>query len=111
MIRVTKNDEQLRTIVTVDGQLAGESISVVETCCDQASSCGRPTELFLRDVTMVDQDGRSLLSRLAAKGVRLVANGVYTSYLVQALAEGEAASKPLHCGNGNPHPRTAGGNP
>jgi len=72
--------------VTVDGQLSGDSIEVVETCCDQAESNGKPVQLFLRDVTTIDQAGRTLLARLAARGIRLIASGVYTSYLVQTAA-------------------------
>lgn len=89
MIRVTKTEEQSGTIVTVDGQLSGDSIAVVETCCNQAKSNGKPVRLFLRDVATVDQAGQLLLSRLAAKGVRLLARGVYTSYLVQSLTRPE----------------------
>lgn len=85
MIRVTKTEEQSHTIVTVDGQLAGDSITLVETCCNQAKSNGKPVQLFLRDVSTVDQAGQMLLSRLAAKGVVLTAKGVYTSYLVQSM--------------------------
>jgi hypothetical protein len=83
MIRVTKTEEQSRTIITIDGQLSGDSVAVVEACCKQAKPNGKPVELFLRDVTTVDQTGQILLSRLAAIGVRQVARGVYTSYLVQ----------------------------
>jgi hypothetical protein len=85
MIRVTKTEEQSGTVVTVDGQLSGDSIAVVETFCNQAKSNGKPVRLFLRDVATVDQAGQLLLSRLAAKGVRLLARGVYTSYLVESL--------------------------
>jgi len=88
MIRVTKTEEQSGTMVTIDGQLSGDSIAVVETCCNQAKSNGKPVQLFLRDVTTVDQAGQMLLSRLVAKGVRLIARGVYTSYLVQSLTSG-----------------------
>ena len=94
MIRVTKTEEQSRTIITIDGQLSGDSIAVVEACCNQAKSNGKPIELFLRDVTTVDQAGQMLLSRLAAMGVRLIARGVYTSYLVQSLTSDKAA--PVH---------------
>lgn len=110
MIRVTKSEKRSRTIVTIDGQLSGDSISVVEICCDQANSSGKPVELFLRDVTTVDEDGRVLLSRLAGRGVRLVATGVYTSYLVQALTDAEKMRVPVHNGNGDRHPRGARGN-
>jgi len=38
-------------------------------------------QLYLRDVTAFDEVGRALLDRLAAKGIRLIASGVYMSYL------------------------------
>jgi ABC-type transporter Mla MlaB component len=84
MIRVTKTEELSRA-VTIDGELSGDSIAVVETCCAQAGSNRKPVQLFLRDVTSMDQAGRMLLARLAAKGIHLVASGVYTSYLVDSL--------------------------
>jgi hypothetical protein len=85
MIRVTKTEEGCRTTVTIDGEISGESIAVVETCCREAQSSGKPIHAFLRDVTTVDRAGQALLSRLASKGVSLEARGVYTSYLVQSL--------------------------
>ena len=86
MFRVSKAEERSRTVVTIDGQLSGESIQVVETCCDQAMSRGKPVHLLLRDVFTIDQGGRALLGRLAAKGVRLLGTGVYTAYLVRTLS-------------------------
>ena len=91
MIRVTKTEERSRTVVTIDGQLSGECVTVVETCCCQAESKQKPVYVFLRDVTTVDPAGTMLLRRLAAKGIRLLARGVYTSYLVQTLASDGAA--------------------
>jgi ABC-type transporter Mla MlaB component len=88
MLRVSKAEEPSSTVVTVDGQLSGDSIAVVETCCDQAISTGKAVHLFLRDVSTVDQAGRALLCRLAARGVRLLATGIYTSYLVRTLNPG-----------------------
>jgi hypothetical protein len=85
MVRVSKTEERSRTIVTIDGQLAGNSIEVVGTCCDQAISTGKPVDLFLRDVSTIDQAGRALLRRLSTSGVHLLASGVYTSYIVRAL--------------------------
>jgi hypothetical protein len=92
VFRVSRTDEPSRTIITIDGQLSGESMKVVEICCEKAISRGKPVHFFLRDVSTVDQGGRALLCRLAAKGVRLLASGVYTAYLVRTLdpAGGEA---------------------
>jgi hypothetical protein len=85
MFRASKAEEGSRTVITIDGQLSGDSIEVVGNCCDEAVSTGKRVQLFLRDVSAVDQAGRDLLCRLAAKGVRVIASGVYTSYLVRAL--------------------------
>jgi hypothetical protein len=85
MFRISKVDEESRTVMTIEGQLSGDYIEAVETCCDQAISTGRQVDLFLRDVSTIDQRGRALLRRLVAKGVHLLASGVYTSYLVQTL--------------------------
>jgi len=93
MIRVTKTEERSRTVVTIDGQLSGECVTVVETCCRQAESRQKPVYVFLRDVTTVDQAGTMLLRRLAAKGIRLLARGVYMSYLVRTVASDGAAAQ------------------
>lgn len=85
VLRVTKAEGRARTIITVEGQLLSDYVEVVETCCDQAQSKGKRVHLFLRDVATIDEAGRTLLSRLAAKGVRLLGWGVYTSYLIRAL--------------------------
>lgn len=104
MIRVTKTEEQSLTIVTIDGQLSGDSIAVVETCCHQARSNGKPVQLFLRDISAVDQAGQMLLSRLAGKGVRLVAKGVYLAYLVQSLTTASSEKeRPALSRNGELH--------
>lgn len=94
MIRVTKTEERSRTVVTIDGQLSAECITVVETCCSQAESNRKPVYVFLRDVTTVDQAGTMLLRRLAAKGIRLLARGIYTSYLVQTLTQDAGCASP-----------------
>jgi len=86
MLRVTKAEERSHTLITIDGQLSGDSIEVVETCCSQAVSGGKPVQLFLHDVSTVDEAGIILLRRLAAKGVRLLGRGVYTSYIVRELS-------------------------
>lgn len=85
MIRILTADEPELTTITVDGQLAGDNIPAVETSCDEARSKGKPIRLFLRDVSVIGEDGQALLRRLATKGVRLKASGIYTSYVVQSI--------------------------
>src|SRR5471030_1256969 len=52
---------------------------------------GKAVELFLRDVSTIDAQGRTLLRGLARKGVRLRASGVYSSYVVGEIQSESAA--------------------
>ena len=94
MIRIMTGDEPGLTMITVDGQLAGEYVQAVETSCDQARSNGKPVCLFLRDVSIVSQEGQALLRRLSTKGVRLKASGIYTSYIVQSIQPHVGRNRP-----------------
>jgi hypothetical protein len=92
MFRITKADQSARSLLTVEGELAGDCVETVGVCCEQAIAEGRPVILFLKDVFTIDPEGRQLLRKLAAMGVRLRGSGVYTSYLLRSL--GAAASRP-----------------
>lgn len=97
MIRATKSEERERTIITLEGQLSGDYIEAIEICCNQAVSKGKPVDVFLHDVLTIDESGHTLLTRLAAKGIRLLATGIYTSYTVRALVSaGTPGSQSLH---------------
>lgn len=102
MIRVTKTEEPSKTLVTIDGQLSGEAVGLVQACCKEAESDGKPVHLFLRDVTAIDDGGRLLLQRLAGNAVRVSGSGVYTSYLVEELttAANGGRSSPVDADDG-----------
>jgi len=85
MLRIMTADEPTSTTITVDGTLSGEGIEPVQTCCIQALSKGKPVLLHLRDVSAIDERGRTMLRHLAAEGVDLTANGVYSSYIVEDI--------------------------
>jgi hypothetical protein len=89
MIRILTADEKNAITITVDGRLVNDSVDAVEICSHQALAQGRPVHLFLRDVSHIDEHGRSLLSRLARKGVQLSASGVYSSYIVAEISKGQ----------------------
>jgi len=78
-------DEPAGTTITVDGHLSGEAVEPVRTCCVNALLLGKPVRLYLRDVAAIDDRGRSMLRRLAAEGVALAANGLYSSYLIEEI--------------------------
>jgi hypothetical protein len=85
MIRIMTADEPASTTITVDGKLCGDGIEPVQTCCVQALLQGKPVRLYLREVSSIDEGGRMMLRNLAAKGVDLAANGIYSSYIVAEI--------------------------
>jgi hypothetical protein len=90
MVRIFTADESKAITITVDGQLVDDCVEAVETCSLEAIERGRPVHLYLRDVSHIDEHGRSLLSRLASKGVQLSASGVYSSYIVAEISRKQA---------------------
>lgn len=91
MLRIMTSDQPTCTLIAVDGQLLGEYLDTVENCCIQATSKGKPVQLFLRDVPIIGEDGWRLLHRLAAKGIGMKASGIYTSYVVDLIQNDELA--------------------
>ena len=85
MIRITTVDEQAGTTITVDGNVSGEGVEPVEACCIQALAQGKPVRLYLRDVSSIDESSRTMLRRLAAEGISLSANGIYSAYIVHEI--------------------------
>ena len=85
MLRGTKAEPWERTMITVEGQVSSGNVELIETSCHEAQSRGKQVYLLLRGVAAIDEAGRAMLRRLAAKGVQLVGKGVYTCFLVRAL--------------------------
>ncbi len=90
MIRIMTDTHPKFITIIVDGDLSSEYISAVQTCVNQAIAQQKPVRLFLRDVSSIDESGRALLGALAAKGVRLRASGVYSSYIVAKISQSAA---------------------
>ena len=94
MIRITTTDEPAGTTITVDGHLSGDGVEPVQTCCVHALSLGKPVRLYLRDVAAIDDRGRAILRHLAAEGVNLAANGLYSSYIVEEIQSAGPGKRP-----------------
>jgi hypothetical protein len=82
MFRISKSTEKSLTTLVIDGQLCGDGLATVESCCEEEMLKGKPIHLLLRDLTNIDEAGKELLRRMAGRGVKLIATGVYTSYIV-----------------------------
>jgi len=85
MIRIqTANNLGVITIA-IDGQLVGEYVEELEASIRKASEQHGHINLFLRNVSNIDEKAHAMLSRLAAQGVELSAAGLYSSYVVAQI--------------------------
>ncbi len=94
MIRIYTSDEPSLTTIAIDGNLTEPCIQTVESCYDQAFRKGKKAvRIHLRQITRMDSSGLALLGRLAAKGVELIATGIYTSYVVESIRQEQSPAK------------------
>jgi hypothetical protein len=84
VFRIDKELGQQRTRLTISGEISSACIELLETCCEQALKDGKAVHLVL-DARAIDDSGQALLRRLAAKGVRIFAKGIYHSYVVDTI--------------------------
>jgi hypothetical protein len=84
VFRIEKEVGEQKTRVIISGEISSACVEVAEACCEQAIRSGKAVDLVL-EVTSIDESGLAMLHRLAAKGVRLLAAGVYHSWLVDTI--------------------------
>jgi hypothetical protein len=85
MFRLDRELGEQRTRLIITGDISTECTELLEKSCEEAIKDGSAVDLVLKEVTSIDEAGRALLRRLAAKGVCLSANGLYHSHLVEII--------------------------
>ena len=85
MIRIQPAKNPGGITIAIDGQLIGEYVAEIEASIRKSTEQYKAVELFLRNVSHIDQAGQELLSRLAAQGVELRAAGLYSSHVVKQV--------------------------
>jgi len=94
MIRIQADNNPGGITIAIDGQLIGEYVAEVEASVRKSGEQYKNVQLFLRNVSNIDEKGHALLSRLAAQGVELSATGIYSSHVVGQLTSVEFPPKP-----------------
>jgi outer membrane protein len=90
MLRITTHKKRGKVLLTVEGRLAGESVSTLEQCWRElrASSPSEKFRVDLCGVSFIDAAGKTLLKEIHAQGGRLVAEGCLNQQMVQEIAGG-----------------------
>jgi outer membrane protein TolC/ABC-type transporter Mla MlaB component len=95
MLRITTEKKRGKVLLTVEGRLAGQTVSTLEQCWRELRA-GSPVERFSVDlcgVTFIDAAGKALLKEIHAQGGRLSADGCLNQSIVKEIAGSAADSK------------------
>ena len=87
MLRVTTQKKRSKVLLTVEGRLAGDSVSTLEQCWRELHAAS-PIEKFNVDlcgVSFVDAAGKALLKEIHRQGGRLVAQGCLNQATVKEI--------------------------
>src|SRR3984893_7803891 len=97
MFRITTLKKRCKVLLTVEGRLAGESVSTLEQCWRELHA-GSPSEKFNVDlcgVSFIDAAGKTLLKEIYRQGGHLVAQGGLNQETVKEISH-EAQGKGEH---------------
>jgi outer membrane protein TolC/ABC-type transporter Mla MlaB component len=89
MLRVTTHKKSGKVLLTIEGRLAGESVSTLEQCWRELRAAS-PSEKFNVDlcgVSFIDAAGKTLLKEIHHQGGRLVAQGCLNQATVKEITE------------------------
>ena len=88
MLRITIHDSSQALTLKLEGKLTGAWVRELEQCWITGKSTlgSRAAVVELADVSFVDADGKQLLARMHAEGVRLHAHGPLTRAIVEEVS-------------------------
>src|SRR5579872_3595905 len=97
MLRITTEKKRGKTVLSVEGRLAGPWVTALEQCWRERV----PAEKFSVDlcgVSFIDAAGRLLLKEIHEQGGKLIAEGCLNQSIVQEI-EGRERAEKTGCGS------------
>lgn len=91
MLRVTTEKKKSKTVLSVEGRLAGQNVATLEQCWRELRSAS-PQEKFyvnLCGVSFIDGAGKMLLKTMHREGGQLIADGCLNQAIVQEIVRQE----------------------
>ena len=87
MLRITTEKKRAKTVLSVEGRLAGELVATLEQCWKELRAAS-PHEKFYVDlcgVSFIDAAGKMLLQEMYRQGGQLVADGCLNQAIVKEI--------------------------
>jgi len=105
MLRITTENKKGKTVLRLEGKIAGPHVATLEQCWRElASSSPRPKfTVDLRDVSYIDSAGKALLREMHRLGAEFSAEGCLNQAIVNEISQTEEVSeKPSKKPKGSP---------
>lgn len=87
VLRITTRDIAGNISLFIEGKLAGPCVGELEKCWRRAvaGEAPLPSLVDLTDVSYIDTNGKQLLSQMKEHGIKLVANGLMSKFLLDEI--------------------------
>lgn len=91
VLRITTRTIAGDLALFVEGKLAGPCVSELEKCwrCAVAGESPVPAVVDLSGVSFIDSHGKQLLTQMHAQGIKLVANGLMSKFMIDEIERGK----------------------
>ena len=91
MLRITTEKKRGKTVLSVEGRLAGPWVATLEQCWRElhAGSPGEKFHVDLCSISFIDAAGKVLLKEIHRQGGQLVAEGCLNQAIVKEIVAGE----------------------
>jgi outer membrane protein len=97
MLRITTEKKRGKTVLSVEGKLAGAWVATLEQCWRERTS-GEKVSVDLCGVSFIDATGKALLKEIHNQGGKLIAQGCLNQAIVEEIAGRERPEKSA-CGS------------
>ncbi len=85
MLRITVEENAERTVLKLEGKLAGPYVGELERCCEAERARHHRLAINLAEVSFIDARGKQALAQLHANGAELSAAGLLTCAVVEQI--------------------------
>jgi len=97
MLRITTEKKRGKTILNVEGRLAGQWVAALDQCWRERTA-GEKFSVNLCGVSFIDSAGKILLKEIHQQGGRLIAEGCLNQAIVDEIA-GRGPTEKAGCGD------------
>jgi anti-anti-sigma regulatory factor len=89
MLKITIHNDPGQSSFELEGRLTGAWVEELKTCWQRAAPVNQRVVVRLKEVTFVDEAGRTLLADMHNQGVTLAAEGCMMKAIVEEIVRGE----------------------